>query len=97
MGYRPTEAYNMPFQGGAAECVLGAMSHLVRLLADRNLDAFLIASVHDELIVECCDDSAELVDALLEEAMTFGFLRIFPSAPTTGLVEPRMARRWAKA
>jgi DNA polymerase-1 len=95
--YKPTEAYNMPIQGGAAECVLVAMAHLVRLLADRNLDAFLIASVHDELIVECCEGDADVVGALLEEAMTFGFLRIFPSAPTTGLVEATKARSWAKA
>ena len=73
------------------------MAHLVRLLADRNLDAFLIASVHDELIVECCEGDADVVGALLEEAMTFGFLRIFPSAPTTGLVEATKARSWAKA
>jgi DNA polymerase-1 len=96
-GYKPTEAYNMPIQGGAAECVLVAMAHLVRLLADRNLDAFLIASVHDELIVECSEDIADVVGALLEEAMTFGFLRIFPGSPTTGLVEARKARSWAKA
>ena len=87
----------MPIQGGAAECVLVAMALLVRLLAVRNLDAYLIASVHDELIVECCEDVADVVSALLEEAMTFGFLRIFPSAPTTGLVEARKARSWAKA
>jgi DNA polymerase-1 len=96
-GYRSTEAYNMPIQGGAAECVLVAMALLVRLLAVRNLDAYLIASVHDELIVECCEDVADVVSALLEEAMTFGFLHIFPSAPTTGLVEARKARSWAKA
>ena len=95
-GYKPTEAYNMPIQGGAAECVLVAMAHLVRLLVGRNLDAFLIASVHDELIVECSEDIADVVGALLEEAMNFGFLRIFPSAPTTGLVEARKARSWAK-
>ena len=70
---------------------------MVRLLADRNLDAFLIASVHDELIVECSEDIADVVGALLEEAMTFGFLRIFPGSPTTGLVEARKARSWAKA
>jgi len=96
-GYRSTEAYNMPIQGGAAECILVAMACLVSELKRYELDAFLVASVHDELIVECDEQCADEVMVLLEEAMVYGFTKIFPDAPTNGLVEARKANSWAKA
>jgi len=96
-GYKKTEAYNTPIQGGAAECILVAMACLVSELKRYELDAFLVASVHDELIVECDEQCADEVMVLLEEAMVYGFNKIFPEAPTNGLVEARKAKSWAKA
>lgn len=95
--YRSTEAYNTPIQGGAAECILVSMACLVSELKRFALDAFLVASVHDELIVECDEHCADKVMILLEEAMVYGFTQIFPAAPTNGLVEARKAKSWAKA
>ena len=96
-GYKSTEAYNTPIQGGAAECILVAMACLVSELKRYVLDAFLVASIHDELIVECDEQCADEVMVLLEEAMVYGFTQIFPEAPTNGLVEARKAKSWAKA
>ena len=96
-GYKTTEAYNTPIQGGAAECILVAMAFLVSELKRCALDAFLIASVHDELIVECDEQCADKAMILLEEAMVYGFTQIFPEAPTNGLVEARKAKSWLKA
>ena len=87
----------MPIQGGAAECILVAMAYLVSELKRHVLDAFLVASVHDELIVECDEQCADEVMVLLEEAMVYGFTKIFPEAPTNGMVEARKAKSWAKA
>ena len=95
-GYKSTEAYNTPIQGGAAECMLVAMARLVSVLGTQALDAALVASVHDELIVECSEHDADVVIGILEEAMTFGFAAIFPDAPTNGLVEARKVKTWAK-
>jgi DNA polymerase-1 len=95
-GYKSTEAYNTPIQGGAAECILVAMARLVSVLGTQALDAALVASVHDELIVECREHDADAVIGILEEAMTFGFATIFPYAPTNGLVEARKVKTWAK-
>ena len=95
-GYKSTEAYNTPIQGGAAECIMVSMSKLVAELEKRALDAHLIASVHDELIVECNQEDAGTVIAILEESMTFGFTQIFPDAPTVGLVEARQTKSWSK-
>jgi DNA polymerase-1 len=95
-GYKSTEAYNTPIQGGAAECILVAMSKIVKGLSERVPGAALIASVHDELIVECFEADGPLVARLLEDAMKFGFSEIFPGAPTNGLVEARVTKTWAK-
>jgi DNA polymerase-1 len=95
-GYKATEAYNMPIQGGAAECILVAMARLVSVLGTQALDAALVASIHDELIVECSEHDADAFIGILEEAMTFGFATIFPDAPTNGLVEARKVKTWAK-
>jgi DNA polymerase I-like protein with 3'-5' exonuclease and polymerase domains len=73
------------------------MACLVSELKRYALDAYLVVSVHDELIVECDEQSADEVMFLLEEAMVYGFTKIFPEAPTNGLVEARKARSWAKA
>lgn len=99
-GFRVTEAYNTPVQGGAAEAMLAAMTHMgtvIDAFADApGYDARMVAVVHDELILEAPGASAADVKAHLEHAMTSGFLEIFPGAPTAGLVEARIARTWAE-
>ena len=63
-------ALNMPIQGTAADLMKLAMVRVERRLADEGLAAQLIMQVHDELIVECPEDEAARVQALLEKEMS---------------------------
>lgn len=95
-GFRVTEAFNTPVQGGAAEAMLVAMTRMAHLIDAIGYDVQMVAVVHDELILEAPEDIAADVKVHLEEAMRDGFLEIFPGAPTTGLVEGRVAGTWAE-
>ena len=62
-------ALNMPIQGTAADVMKLAMVRVDRALREEKLHAKLILQVHDELIVECPEEEAERVSALLTEEM----------------------------
>ena len=95
-GFRETEAYNTPVQGGAAEAMLAALGVLTRELAAAGLDATPLAVVHDELIIEVAESQAEEARQLVERSMVAGMLAIFPDAATLGLVEASVTRSWAE-
>jgi DNA polymerase-1 len=63
-------ALNMPIQGTAADIIKLAMVRVHARLKAEGLKARLLLQVHDELIVECPDDEAEQVSALLTEGVT---------------------------
>lgn len=62
-------ALNMPIQGTAADIMKIAMVRVWKRLRDEKLRAKLILQVHDELIVECPEEEANRVQALLKEEM----------------------------
>ena len=62
-------ALNMPIQGTAADVIKLAMIRVWRALREEGLRAKLILQVHDELIVECPEEEAERVKALLTREM----------------------------
>ncbi len=62
-------ALNMPIQGTAADIIKLAMIHVYNRMKAEKLSARLILQVHDELIVECPENEAEKVKALLVEEM----------------------------
>ena len=59
----------MPIQGTAADIIKLAMVKVFARLQRENLQAKLIMQVHDELIVECPEEEAAAVRALLTEEM----------------------------
>ena len=63
-------ALNMPIQGTAADLMKLAMLRVDAALKREGLQGKLVLQVHDELIVECPQDEAETVRALLEREMT---------------------------
>ena len=62
-------ARNMPIQGTAADIIKLAMIRVFDRLSAEFPSAKLIMQVHDELIIECEEDDAEAVSALLKEEM----------------------------
>ena len=62
-------ALNMPIQGTAADVMKLAMVAVWKRLKAEGLQAKLVLQVHDELIVECPEEEAQKVAALLEEEM----------------------------
>jgi len=62
-------ALNMPIQGTAADIIKIAMVRVYDRLKAEGLQAKLLLQVHDELIVECPENEAETVSALLKEEM----------------------------
>ena len=85
-------ALNMPIQGTAADLMKLAMVRVERRLADEGLAAQLIMQVHDELIVECPEDEAARVQALLEEEMS-GVMTLAVPLP----VEAHCGKNWLTA
>ncbi|MCL2819620.1 MAG: DNA polymerase I [Oscillospiraceae bacterium] len=62
-------ALNMPIQGTAADIMKIAMNNVWLRLRSEKLKARLILQVHDELIVECPENEADTVSAILQEEM----------------------------
>jgi DNA polymerase I-like protein with 3'-5' exonuclease and polymerase domains len=89
---RFTQCCNLPISGRAADAMLLAL----QLLHDRlqGLDAHLIASVHDELLVEANERDAERVRAILEETMIEAFVLTFPGAPSHSVAEAAIGANW---
>jgi DNA polymerase-1 len=89
-----TTCSNFPVQSSAADIMLRSMVLLDRALM--GLDAQLILSVHDELVVETEESVAEEVKRHLIAAMTEAFCTFFPTAPYIGLVETYIVNSWGK-
>lgn len=62
-------AMNMPIQGTAADIIKLAMVKVFNRLKNSNLNARLILQIHDELIVECPKENAEICKKILTEEM----------------------------
>jgi len=85
-------AMNTPVQGTAADIIKLAMVRVDEALRREGLAARLVLQVHDELIVECPEDEAERVRALVEEEME----QVLPlSVPL--LAEAKQGRSWYEA
>jgi DNA polymerase I len=94
-GLKATVVHNTPVQGGAAEVLLSALQRISAAIKKQHLDAFPVAVVHDEIVLEVVENQAEQAKVLLEEAMTQAMLDIFPEASTKDLVEASIGDSWA--
>ncbi len=90
-------ALNLPVQGAAAEVALEAIIRIEKALR-RIPEARLIAQVHDEFLLEVVDDPSciEEASAALAECMREAFAALFPTAPSTGLVDVGVGNNWAE-
>ncbi|MBR4942079.1 MAG: DNA polymerase I, partial [Clostridia bacterium] len=85
-------ALNAPIQGTAADIIKFAMVAVAKRLEAEGLKARLVLQVHDELIVECPENEAQTVKAILEEEMSgVASLSVHLKA------EAAIGRSWASA
>ncbi len=62
-------ALNAPIQGSAADIIKVAMLRVDDALREHKLKSRLLLQVHDELVLEVCDDERELVEQLVRREM----------------------------
>ena len=83
---------NLPVQGAAADAMLRAIAMVFRRL--RGIRGGMVASVHDELLLEVAEDDAEQARQILQEAMVEAFELTFPGAPTNNVVDVQIGQTW---
>ncbi|HEY8416346.1 MAG TPA: DNA polymerase, partial [Thermaerobacter sp.] len=86
-----TQLYNSPDQGTGADILKRAMARLRPHL--KRLGAELVASVHDELVVECDEDRAKEVAAVVKREMEAAGEEFI--APVPVVVEVGVGKTWA--
>jgi len=89
---RFTQCCNIPISGRCADAMLLALQLAHARL--QGLDAHLVASVHDELLVEANERGAERAHTILEETMAEAFVLTFPGAPSHGVAEAVIGANW---
>ena len=85
-------AKNMPFQGCGASVTKLSLIYLRRAIKSKNLDAKILITVHDEVLIEVRDDQAEICAELVKEKMEKAFNYFAPSVPM--VVSPQIAKYW---
>lgn len=92
-----SKALNFPVQGTAAEInKLACIKVFIRLREEYKARAFLLLTVHDELVVETTESLAEEVALLLEEEMRKAMVEVFPTAALNGLVSAKLCNSWGE-
>jgi DNA polymerase I-like protein with 3'-5' exonuclease and polymerase domains len=92
---RFSQAANLPVQGVCADAMLRALRLVYVRLHDEGVRGGLVASVHDEVLLEVHESDAGLAREILEQSMVLAFTESFPGAPTTGLVAVKIGLTWA--
>ena len=85
------ERSNLPVQGTAADIIKKALGLLVSRL---DPETWIVAVVHDEILLECPADRAHEAAALLRSTMEEAANAILPDVPTT--VEAMISASWAE-
>ena len=93
-GFSMPLCLNFPVQGSAAECMCLALCYAHESL--RGSSAKLIATVHDELVIECPTPLVPQIKEQVVDAMTNAFVRLFPEAPIEGLVDAVSGPSWGE-
>jgi DNA polymerase-1 len=88
---RFTALVNTPVQGGTAD----GMKHALVLIHERLPEsARIVSTVHDEVVVECLEDSADPCREIITTAMVEAMSALFPEVPVE--VEANVCTTWAE-
>jgi DNA polymerase-1 len=85
---------NYPIQATAAEIIFACLGKLPAALD--GLNAKIILSIHDEILLEVSRKDAEKAEEALTQSMIDGFLQLLPDAPTRGMVKSYISEKWEK-
>jgi len=85
---------NMPIQGTSADITKYALVYIYRELNDQNLDAHLVHTVHDEIVVEAREDIAKQAAKIVEEKMIEAGQKLLKLVPVK--VDVHVADCWEK-
>jgi len=72
---------NFPIQGTAADGFKIALSGLDKKFQDLGLDAHLVLTLHDEIVVEAREDMVDQVVEVVAECLQEAFVGIVPEMP----------------
>lgn len=89
-----TTALNTPVQGTEADIVKLALGDLVKALQPYGRDAKIVASVHDEIILEVHEDIAESVAEILQTVMITAGVTLLKTVPVS--VDSAVKDCWEK-
>ena len=85
---------NMPIQGTSADITKYALAYIYQELKDKNLDASLVHTVHDEIVVEARDDIADNIAKLMEKQMIKAGEKLLKKVPIK--VDVHISDCWEK-
>lgn len=88
-------AANYPIQGAAASVMYRAVYHVRENFVSNDLDTYLAASVHDELLSYSHKQHAEDAMAQQLKGMEQGWLDIFPDTVTDNLTDWAIGQNWS--
>ena len=96
-----TCSLNTPVQGSAAEVILVALTVLDEYIQKNKLSAKIVATVHDEILVECSKEDSQVVKKALETIMHKAFIFVFDRVGIKGadanIVEAHIGGNWYEA
>src|SRR4030067_889341 len=72
---------NMPIQGTSADITKYALAYIYNEFKDRKLDAYLIHTVHDEIVAEAREDIVDQVAVLIEDQMIAAGEKLLKKVP----------------
>jgi DNA polymerase I-like protein with 3'-5' exonuclease and polymerase domains len=93
---RFTQCCNLPIQGICADAMLRALKLVHARLLAAAIRGGLVASVHDEILLEVHEHDAAAACEILQQAMIDAFVTTFPGAPTRGAATAKTGRTWAE-
>jgi len=85
---------NTPIQGTSADITKHALVYIYRELEKQNLDAHLIHTVHDEIVVEARDDLTNKVEKIMEDKMIEAGKKLLKKVPVK--VDIHVSDCWEK-
>jgi DNA polymerase-1 len=93
---KPSQLYNYPIQGTAADIQYAAMNKLYDLLYEGGVDGGLVAVVHDEIVCEVADAYVETTKGCMLKALEHGLLSVFPGADVQNLAGIAVGEDWSE-